>query len=95
MNIQRLNLNSDADRAEFIIEASMIFANIAKETGINISIICPPDGSVTSDFGEYTYSKYDECGEHLEYRPKGKLHEWKHVNPDQINFGGKPCSKDT
>ena len=89
------NIESDPNCVKYIVEASKLLASIAKKKGIRISIICSPDGSVTSDFGEYTYSKYDEYGDHLEYRPKGKLHEWKHVNPEQINFGGKSCSKDT
>ena len=88
------NIESDPNCAKCIIEVSKMLARIAKIKGIRISIISSSDGSVVSDFGEYTYSKYDEYGDHLEYRPKGKLHEWEHVNPDQINFGGKPCSKD-
>ena len=90
-----MNLDSDADRAVYIIESSKMIAMIAKEAGINISIISSPSGSVVSDFGEYTYCVFPEIGESCEYRPKGKMQEWKEVIPEQINFGGKPCSKDT
>lgn len=95
MRIPEMNLNSDADSAEFIIEAIKLLASIAKKKGIRISVTCDPDGTVLSDFGEYTYLDFPGVGESYEYRPKDKIREWKEVIPEQINFGGKTCSKDT
>ena len=89
------NIESDPNCVKYIVEASELLASIAKKKGIRISIICDPDGTVLSDFGEYTYSDFPGIGESYEYRPKDKIREWKEVIPEQINFGGKTCSKDT
>lgn len=95
MRIPEMNLSSNSDRVAYIIEASRMIAKIAKEAGIKISIISSDDGSVVTCFGEYTYSNLKECGESCDYMPKGGKGEWRSVMPDQINLGGKPCSKDT
>ncbi len=84
---------TDKEKMEYIIKTALELKELAKETGVDITIFTRIEHDFASArIGDYEYDG-DGCemGYQLYYRPLGnEVKDWCSVTPEQVDFSGSP-----